>query len=374
MSGLLKDSLQQDPRCDRILDDEDPPPRLSRGCGSGCRPIRLQRILDQFERVENERHAAVSEDNGPLDPPDGAELAPERPDDDLLHPDHLVDRAGDLPRPVGDDDEGGWPRVRGRGAGRRDAQDVGEPDDLDRLPGEPDRRPAPRGSQGVGVHPEDLFHLLYREDIDLPPGTDEQAAEGGHPHRDGEADGSPPADGRGYRHTPPEAGYGIFDDCKSKAPPREVGDDPARRHPRPEDEPDRLAVREGRILFLRDHPVLDGGLPDRVAVDAGPVVDHLDADPAAGAGEDPDPHGTGGRFVLSYPDRRLLDTVIDAVADQVHDGFSQCVEDTPVHFDLPSLDRELDGLSRCAGSLPHERGERREHACRRKQRGIVDQV
>src|SRR5690606_29484949 len=108
-----------------------------------------------------------------------------------------------------------------------------------------------------------------------------------------------------------------------KPPPGEIGDDPARGHPRAEDEPDRLAVREACVLFRRDHPILDGGSPDCVAVDADAVVGHLDADPASRAGEDPDPHGAGGRLLPGYPDLWALDAVIDAVSYEVHDGVFQ---------------------------------------------------
>jgi hypothetical protein len=102
--------------------------------------------------------------------------------------------------------------------------------------------------------------------------------------------------------------------------------------------------------------------PQRLLVDAPPVVRDLDHDGGPG-GTGRHPHGRPPRLAGGLPDGDRLAAVVDRVRDQVPQRVGDGVQDPGVQLDVLSAQDQLDllGLPRGSGQLAHELREPGDH-------------
>ena len=119
---------------------------------------------------------------------------------------------------------------------------------------------------------------------------------------------------------------------------------------RPEDQVGQVGI--ARLLVGGQQPPLLGPLADAGQVQAGAVVAAVDADLVAFL-RDGDADLAGGLLAGCQTQRRRLDTVGHAVAQQVFEGADHALQHTAVDFDRPADDVQPHLLATVLGSLAH---------------------
>ena len=119
-----------------------------------------------------------------------------------------------------------------------------------------------------------------------------------------------------------------------------------------------------RLLAVFDQPFVARLGEDGVAVEAAPVVGHLDDDAAAlVVGAQPD--GAVGRLAGGAARLLALDAVVDGVADHVHQRVGDLLDHAPIHLGAFAAGFHADELAGAAREVAHHARHLLEHPAHR---------
>src|SRR5581483_7659503 len=285
----------------------------------------------QLEGVEDQADAAVAEDRAAREPVDSADVASQRLGDVLLT-EQLVDEQRAAPLGVVHDDQQRLGRVLGRAG---DVVQARQPEDRQQLVAQSDELAAAGDGRELGpIGLEADVDAGGGYDVSLLPDPDD------HPVGDRQRERQPQRERRplaGFRRDLDAAAERLdrrADDVHPDATAGDVRDLLGGRKAGLEDQVVDLGVGEpGRA---RDEPALDRLRGDPVAVEAAPVVAHLDDDAATPVGG-AQPDRAGARLAPTLALVRRLDAVVDRVTDHVEQRVGDDVDHVPVDLGVLAL-------------------------------------
>ena len=157
-----------------------------------------------------------------------------------------------------------------------------------------------------------------------------------------------------------EAVHHGLDDIHADAAPADFGDLAGGAQTGLEDEIESVAVADAGGLLGADDALRDRLLDDHREIDAVAIIADLDDHLVAlMIGVEAD--GSFGRFTGGSALQRRLDAVIDGVAQQVHHGLGQRVQNALVEVGILALDDDVDLAAGLFGGVTHHPGQTAEH-------------
>ena len=153
----------------------------------------------------------------------------------------------------------------------------------------------------------------------------------------------------------------VAHDIQPHAAPRDVGHFRPRRHARPENEPQQVVLAHALGLGALNDAALNGAGAHRGAVDAPPVILHLDDDGTA-ALRRTDRNMALGALAGRDPFFRRLDAVVDAVAQQMGERRLDLLQHGAIYLGVAPRDRQVHLFVQLVSQIAYHAREALQHA------------
>ena len=207
---------------------------------------------------------------------------------------------------------------------------------------------------------QDLQHIAQGYGVEALRDAEEQGLDDGQGERHLEQEGGALAGKAAHADGALEAVHDRLDDIHADAASADLGDFAGGAQAGLEDEIEGVAVADPGGLLGAEDGLGDSLLDDHREIDAVAVIADLDDHLVALViGIEAD--GSFGRFTGGSALQRRLNPVIDGVAQQVHHGLGQSVQNALVEIGILALDDDVDLAAGLFGGVTHDPGQAAEH-------------